>query len=118
MNLLANEKKKLDIDKLDLEVLRENKKEQMKKGGILDSIQKFAFRFNLTKKNDFGKSEEIITDKSNDLEKPLNQESIEKKGDSSDIDIVTINMKMIEHAPKIFNSLRKRDGIDYSHIIE
>lgn len=108
----------MDIDKLDLEVLRENKRDQIKKGGILDSIQKFAFRFNLTKKNDFGKSEEIMTEKSNYLERPLNQESIEKKNNDSEFDIISINMKMIEHAPKIFNSLRKRDGIDYSNIIE
>ena len=92
---------------------KEINKFKRKTNSILNSIQKFAYRFSLRKKNDLIENEEIQTEKSNNIEKPLTATIPEQP-----TEIISISLNIVEYAPKIFQYLRKKDGIEYNTILE
>ena len=116
---ISKEKKTLKKTKLDLEVLRKKSRRFRKfatktKNMLLESISKFASRISLKK----AKSNVIdeINENPKENEKYLISKEDEDKKEK--VETISISLNIVEYAPKIFDRLRKIDGVTFKELLE
>lgn len=116
---VCKEKKTLKKTKLDLEILRKKSRKfqklaTKKKNSLLESISKFAERISMKKQKTNVMEEVSHVENTKEAEKPLISE--EKK--EPKVETISITLNIVEYAPKIFEKLRKIDGVGVKELTE
>lgn len=108
-------------NKLDLEILKKKSKKFNKlatktKNYLIDSINYIADRISFKKQKTLqAENDGVVIENSKEIERNL----VEKpENESPKVETISISLNIVEYAPKIFNKLRKLDGVGFKQLLE